>query len=104
MTHHTSKLDARLSAAMRLIGLCLGVVMVIAIVGYNRSLSIRRQFSTMRERVELLQEQNAELKNELYALIDTQSLNAVATRLGLVHEKNPRYLNVLSGITVAHGR
>ncbi len=105
MTHQTeAKINARLGGALKVIILGIVAVFVIGIVAYNGSLQVRRQFTTLRDRVEELQAQNADLKNKLYALTDAKTLGSVALRSGLVVERNPQYLNV--GITpvVAQGR
>lgn len=84
---------------LTLVGMC--AVSVIGIVAYNASLKVRHQFSALRDRVEELGITNADLKNQLYSLTDSKTLSSVATRIGLVPERNPQYLNVRLGIIVA---
>jgi hypothetical protein len=102
MTHQqASQFNARLNVFLRLIILCLCVVFVVGIVAYNGSLNVRHRFSSLQERVETLENENAQLKNNLYTITDTKTLNSVAARLGLVAEKNPSYLNVRSETVIA---
>lgn len=102
MTHQTeTKINAKLSGVLKVVILGLVAVFAVGIFAYNGSLQMRRQFTVLRDRVESLQEINADLKNTLYALTDARTLGDVAIRLGLVVEKNPQYLNVGTSPLVA---
>lgn len=102
MTHQAeSKMNAKLGGALKVIILGIVAVFAVGIVAYNGSLSVRRQYTALRDRVEQLQTDNAELKNALYELTDAKTLSSVAVRLGLIMEKNPQYLHVGTGAVVA---
>jgi len=101
MTNQASKLNSRLNTALRLVILGIGGVFIVGIIAYNGSLSVRTDFNKLRDHVEELQTANADLKNDLYALVDAKTLTSVALRLGLVAEKNPEYLNVREGVILA---
>jgi len=102
MTHQAeSKMNRKLTGALKVIVLGVVAVFAVGIFAYNGSLHVRRQFSALRDRVETLQEMNADLKNTLYSLTDAKTLGSVALRLGLVVERNPQYLHVGSDPVVA---
>jgi cell division protein FtsL len=102
MTHQAeTKMNAKLSGALKVVILGIVAVFAVGIFAYNGSLQVRRQFTVLRDRVESLQETNADLKNKLYELTDARTLGDVAIRLGLVVEKNPQYLNVGTSAVVA---
>jgi cell division protein FtsL len=102
MTHQAeSKMNAKLSGVLRVIVLGIVAVFAVGIFAYNGSLSVRRQFTAERNRLDELQILNADLKNKLYSLTDAKTLSSVAIRLGLVVEKNPQYLHVGDGALVA---
>lgn len=94
-------MNAKLSGALKVIIVGIAAVFAVGVFAYNGSINARRQFSALRDRVEFSQEENSELKNKVYELIDAKTLGIVAFRLGLIVEKNPQYLNVGTNALVA---
>lgn len=94
-------MNAKLGGALKVIILGIVAVFAVGIFAYNGSLQVRREYSALRNRLDVAQEMNADLKNKLYELTDARTLGDVAIRLGLVVEKNPQYLHVGAAALVA---
>jgi hypothetical protein len=78
-----------------LIILIIGLIIsgaVLSIFAYNKSVSLSYNLNIQRKSVEALQVENADLKNQLYAVLDFQNAAQLADRLGLIKEKKPEYL------------
>ncbi len=61
---------------------------------YNHFVNTQHAFSTAPEELGATQTQNAELKQTIFALFDTKSLQALAESKGFIEERNPRYLQL----------
>lgn len=87
-----------------LLRLCLVAIVVVGVVGIflnNALVSVRAEKRKLTSTIEALQLQNAELKNALFAATDSENLTAAASRLGLVRENSPRYLDLSDAESVA---
>lgn len=81
---------------MRWLLLAIAVAGVFSVAAYNRKEAVRRQVSVMTKEIEKLKVQNAQLKNDFYAALDTRTLVSVADRLGYVRDNTPAHLTFRS--------
>lgn len=84
--------------------LCLVFIVAVGVAGIllnNYLVSLRAAKREAASTIESLELTNAELKNTLYVLTDSDNLTAAASRLGLVRENNPRYLDLSKAESVA---
>lgn len=65
---------------------------IFSIFAYNKSVSINHSLNENQKAVEEFQVLNADLKNELYSVLDLQNTDQLAAKLGLIKEKKPEYL------------
>lgn len=65
----------------------------IYIFEYNSLVNIKNQIESAKKEIVELQIQNADLKNNLYQILDTAKLENLALEKQLVLEKNPEYFN-----------
>ena len=70
------------------------VSLLAAILLYNQMIKTRDLARGAVDQTEQLRLENAELKNQLYTVLDSQNLLAVADRLGLVKDADPRYMSL----------
>ena len=68
---------------------------------YNHFVNAQHAFSTAQEQLRMTQTQNAELKQNIFGLFDTRSLQALAESKGFIEERNPRYLQTESQVSLA---
>jgi len=66
------------------------------IVTYSAIINVRHDLSQAQKTVAQAQVANAELKNKLYAMLDSISEGSFAQEHGLVIEQNPRYVEMTS--------
>ena len=74
----------------------MAVIVMSAVWGvflYNRLVDFRHEISNMERGVKLAEASNAELKNNLYKLIDAQNLEAMVDKDSLILDKNPKYVS-----------
>ncbi|PIR88135.1 MAG: hypothetical protein COU10_00810 [Candidatus Harrisonbacteria bacterium CG10_big_fil_rev_8_21_14_0_10_45_28] len=72
----------------------IGVSLVGCIFVYYQNISTRKNARELAQVTEDLRTENAELKNQLYSLLSSESLMQAATALALVKENNPNYLTL----------
>jgi cell division protein FtsB len=73
--------------------LCLLVVSAVWLVSlYNRSVNVRHATAEMKEEVQRLQTENAELKGRILGILDGQKFEELAAARALVKERDPKYL------------
>jgi len=80
---------------MRFVLLVLSVVLtggIFYIFGYNSLVGLRHEAKTLKQDIVAMQTKNAELKNELYEIIDPVALQKLAPEFGLVLEERPMYI------------
>lgn len=69
-----------------LIAVSLGLVFL-----YMQTVTLKHDLAKKRNTLEVLKVENAELKNNYYALTDVNNLEKLAGELGLVQDKNPQW-------------
>ena len=75
----------------------LGTFVLGAVLGisfYNDTVDLKHEVRKAEARIVELEVLNADVKNQLYALLDAERLEALAGELGFVLEKRPSYLRV----------
>lgn len=65
---------------------------VLSIFAYNRNVGINHAIKQSIENIEILRADNADLKNQLYLVLDLENADFLAAKLGLVKERKPEYL------------
>jgi cell division protein FtsL len=59
---------------------------------YTTLAETRNSINTLKKSIGVLQQENADLKSELYAMIDPARLEAVGVDSGLLKESRPHYV------------
>lgn len=80
-----------------LIYLAVGLVVVeavLSIFSYNHNVSINRAIKQSIADMEVLRGDNADLKNQLYLVLDLENADFLAAKLGLIKERRPEYLAI----------
>ncbi len=83
-----------------------GLLILILITGislYNSNVDLKHRIAVAEKSTERLRVDNADLKNQLYRLLDASHLSAVAADSGLVIESYPRYLTAFPKQTASIG-
>ena len=73
----------------------MGILAVSAVVGillYNQMVNLRHEIVSQENNLQKAEVLGAELKNNLYAAVDTKNLQRLAVQNGLVVDKAPRYV------------
>ncbi len=88
-----------------IVGLVLGAILVafFLVSLYTRFVNLNYGIAETKKTIEEMQTGNAELKDQVFALLDRSRLESVAVERNLVKEKNPQYLQV-SGEPLALSR
>ena len=66
-------------------------LLLLNIFTYNNGVELRYQIEEAKASVRVLEAENAELKNEMYKMLDFQSLGHLVNDLGLVREQSPEF-------------
>jgi hypothetical protein len=74
------------------IGLLLLASAMVCIYLYNINVNLKFQFSLQEKAFQELEVKNADLRNELYRVLDFNNLSALIQKENLVSERNPDYL------------
>lgn len=93
------------SKVKRFIGLVLTIVFIGAIFSiqiYNANVDLKYSLSTQEKKLDQLEVINAELKDRLYDILDSNNLRSQAQELGLILEKNPLYLETESQVVASN--
>lgn len=69
-----------------------GLVLTI-IQGYSAQVGLEKTMRTTREELSRAETKNAEIKNELYALLDFKSIQILVEKLGLIKEEKPHFIS-----------
>ncbi|MDO8516220.1 MAG: hypothetical protein Q7S28_03155 [bacterium] len=77
-----------------------GVVWVIII--YNQTVSLHRNVSRMETEMKSLEADNADLKDRIFTLFDTDHVRALAASRGLIQEKKPTYIESSPWVIASH--
>ena len=75
--------------------LLMGILAVSAVVGillYNQMVNLRHEIVSQENNLQKAEVLGAELKNTLYAAVDTKNLQRLAVENGLVVDNSPRYV------------
>lgn len=59
---------------------------------YNQNVNLRHSVSAGLERLQTLQEQNADFKNKNYTFLDSKNTSELAKQFNLVQDDKPEYL------------
>jgi len=92
--------QAQLTRVLRLLFLGIAISGIISIFFYNQMVARRTAFKDATKSVAQLQQANADLKNQQYALLDDRHLTDTAAALGYVTESNPKYLRLGAGVAL----
>ncbi len=77
------------------ISILMMVSIVVAVWGiflYNQLVSLRHEVKKQENNIQQAEVQNAELKNNLYSILDEKKLESLINQQSLVSDKNPEYL------------
>lgn len=88
----------------RLIILLVVVLLVEAfwlVMLYNNFVNTQHSFSAAQEELRMTHTENAELKQSIFALFDTRSLQALASAKGFIEERHPHYLQSEPQVSLA---
>lgn len=59
---------------------------------YSQTVDLKHEMAAVSERIGELSVENAELRNSFYAMTDQKNLNRLAKDIGLVQDKNPKWV------------
>lgn len=65
---------------------------IFSIFAYSKSVKLNYSIREQKEELEALEVRNADMKNELYAILDFKNAEQLAEKFGLIKEKHPEYL------------
>lgn len=65
---------------------------MLSVFANNFSVELAYALKTERKNLEVLRAETAELKNDLYAILDIQDAEEFSSKFGLVKDKKPNYL------------
>lgn len=71
-----------------------GLILIIAILNiyfYNLNVNLKYQISVYEKSLQQLDVANAEIKNQLYLMLDSKNLSSLIQKYNLVSDKNPDY-------------
>lgn len=78
-----------------LISILMMVSVVMAVFGifiYNQLVSLRHEVKKQENNIQQAEVQNAELKNNLYSILNEKNIESLINQQSLILEKNPNYL------------
>jgi cell division protein FtsB len=78
-----------------LMTLLMFVLIIVAVWGvflYNQLVNVRHEAEKQKVDLQRAEVTNAELKNNLYSVIDEKNLKSVTNQQSLIFDKNPQYL------------
>lgn len=61
---------------------------------YNRAVNLKANVAAVREDIQDIETQNAEMKEQIFGLLSPDNFQEFAAERGLVQENSPRYLEV----------
>lgn len=78
-----------------LVSILMAVSVVAAVWGifiYNQLVSLRHEVKKQENNIQQAEVQNAELKNNLYSILNEKNIESLINQQSLILEKNPNYL------------
>ncbi|MBU6500746.1 MAG: hypothetical protein KGJ89_03205 [Patescibacteria group bacterium] len=78
--------------ALLAVSMALGVIWLIVI--YNKSVTLDHNISQMNNEFQIIQSQNAELKDEIIKVADTKNSADLISQNNLIQDKNPQYFEI----------
>ncbi|MDP3015001.1 MAG: hypothetical protein Q8N28_01125 [bacterium] len=78
-----------------LISILMMVSVVMAVFGifiYNQLVSFRHEVKKQENNIQQAEVQNAELKNNLYSILNEKNIESLINQQSLILEKNPNYV------------
>lgn len=78
-----------------LVSILMAVSVVAAVWGifiYNQLVSLRHEVKKQENSIQQAEVQNAELKNNLYSILNEKNIKSLINQQSLILEKNPNYL------------
>lgn len=85
-----------------------GVILLIvfsaiwAIYLYNGIVNMRHELSVQRKRLESLGVENAELRNDVLRVVNSETMESLAQQLNLTKERQPRYFSTTQWPLASH--
>ncbi len=67
-------------------------LVVLSIYFYNLNVNLKFSISAQEKSIQQLEAENADLRNEMYRILDVRNLTALIQKQNLVQDKNPDYL------------
>lgn len=80
-----------------LISILMMISIVAAVFGvflYNQLVNIRHEIKRQENNLQQAEVQNAELKNNLYSILNEKNMKPLINQQSLILEKNPEYIKV----------
>lgn len=68
---------------------------ILSVVSYNQNVQLNYALKENHKQIEVLQADGADLKNQLYLVLDFENSDQLAGKLGLVKERKPEYLAIV---------
>ncbi|MEK7162736.1 MAG: hypothetical protein AAB696_00380 [Patescibacteria group bacterium] len=78
-----------------LVSILMMISIVVAVFGvflYNQLVNIRHEVKRQENNLQQAEVQNAELKNNLYSILNEKNMKSLINQQSLILEKNPEYL------------
>ncbi len=79
------------------------LILFVGVSLYNENVDLKHRIASVEKSTENLRANNADLKNQLYRILDASHLSAAAVEFGLVIESYPRYLTAFPRQTASIG-
>lgn len=73
------------------IGLLILISAIFSIYFYNLNVNLKYQISFQEKSLQELEAANADLKNQLYHILDSANLTVIVRKYNLIPDKNPDY-------------
>ena len=77
--------------------LAVGLVLfevVLSVLFYNQNVQLNHALKDNQQKIETVRSENADVKNQLYLVMDMENSDQLAAKFGLVKERKPDYLAI----------
>lgn len=85
---------ARMTYALWALGVALAIVASSLIAMYAGVVDLRHDMAAAREDIQALETESASLRDNMYALLEPASQDALVAARGLVADRSPRYITI----------